>query len=121
MIDLTHYVGFCMSLDKVTQDFPFDKNTMVFRYHDKMFAFLNVTWWQEGRESVNLKNTPDINIELREQYAAIIPGYHMNKKHWNTLNIYEEELSEDIIYELTKTSYDIIKGSFSKKTQKTRS
>lgn len=112
MISLESYVDYCMALGGVTQDFPFDKKTMVFRYKNKIFALLNISWWQEGKASVNLKNKPEVNIQLRKKHASVIPGYHMNKKHWNTINIFEEELLDEQVYGLTQTSYQIIKGNF---------
>lgn len=121
MITLSEYVDFCMSHANVTQDFPFDKKTMVFRYQNKMFALLNIESWQNDRASINLKNIPEINNQLREKYISIIPGYHMNKKHWNTINIWEEELDKNLIYKLTTASYEIIKNSFPRNKTKTHS
>lgn len=104
-----------MSLGEVTQDFPFDNKTMVFRYRDKIFALVNIESWYNDQASVNLKNTPEQNMMLRESYASIVPGYHMNKKHWNTLHLYEGEISKDHLYEMTSISYTIVKQNFKHK------
>lgn len=119
MINLAQLVDFCMKKPGVTQEFPFDKKTMVFKVLGKMFILTNVTEWEQYRSKINLKNTPDKNEILRDSYASIIPGYHMNKKHWNTINLYDEELSDNIIFDLIDESYEIVRSKLSKKDQKT--
>ena len=94
---------YCLSLKGVSEDFPFDETTLVFKVAGKMFCLTNL----EGDLSINLKNDPEKNIELREEYPAIIPGYHMSKKHWNTVEI-DGSLSDDFIKNLIDESYDMI-------------
>lgn len=94
---------YCISLKGVTEDFPFDENTLVFKVMGKMFCLTNL----EGNLSVNLKNDPERNIELREEYSAIKPGYHMSKVHWNTVNI-DGSISDDTIKNLIDESYDLV-------------
>jgi predicted DNA-binding protein (MmcQ/YjbR family) len=72
---------YCLSKKDVTESFPFGEDTLVFKVNEKIFALANL----DGDLSVNLKCDPSIAIELRERYASVIPGYHMNKKHWNTV------------------------------------
>jgi predicted DNA-binding protein (MmcQ/YjbR family) len=95
--------SYCISLKGVTEDFPFDKSTLVFKVGGKMFCLTNL----EGDLSVNLKNDPERNIELREEYPAIKPGYHMSKTHWNTVDI-DGSISDDTIKNLIDESYDLV-------------
>jgi predicted DNA-binding protein (MmcQ/YjbR family) len=72
---------FCLSLKGTTESFPFDETTLVFKVFNKMYCLLNL----EGDLSVNLKNDPERIIEMREEFPSVLPGYHMNKKYWNTV------------------------------------
>ncbi len=72
---------FCLSLGDVEECFPFDQTTLVFKIQGKMFALIDV----EEAHSINLKCNPEAAIELREHFDYVLPGYHMNKKHWNTV------------------------------------
>lgn len=74
---------YCLSFPEVEESFPFDEFTLVFKVAGKIFAFVNL----DGDLSMNLKCNPEKAIELREQYPCVAPGYHMNKKHWNTVYI----------------------------------
>lgn len=94
---------YCISLKGVTEDFPFDESTLVFKVGGKMFCLTNLV----GDLTVNLKNDPERNIELREEYPAINPGYHMNKIHWNTVGI-DGSIPDDIIKNLIDESYDLV-------------
>lgn len=98
--DLREY---CLSKNGVTESFPFDETTLVFKVMGKMFALTDTC----DQFSVNLKCDPEKAIELRELYPAVIPGYHMNKKHWNTVNI-DGSISDDLIYQWIDDSYDLI-------------
>jgi len=94
---------YCISLKGVTEDFPFDESTLVFKVSGKMFCLTNLV----GDLTVNLKNEPERNIELREEYPAIKPGYHMNKIHWNTVGI-DGSIPDDVIKNLIDESYDLV-------------
>ena len=107
--DLREY---CMSLKGVTESFPFGETTLVFKVGDKIFSIANL----EGDLAVALKNDPEKNIELREEYPAVIPGYHLNKKHWNTVKI-DGSLSDDMIKNLIDESYDLVVLSLTNKKQ----
>lgn len=87
----------------VTEDFPFDATTLVFKVSGKMFALTDL----EGDFSVNLKCDPERAIQLREQYPSIIPGYHMSKKHWNTIMI-DGSVDNDLLLELIDHSYNLV-------------
>ena len=75
---------FCLSLPEVSEDLPFDENTLAFRVRGKIFALLSL---DSSPLTINLKCEPLLAIELREQYACVRPGYHMNKMHWNTVTL----------------------------------
>ena len=101
---------YCLSKRWVTEDFPFGDDTLVFRVNYKIFALTNL----EGEIHLNLKCNPERAIELREEFSAIIPGYHMNKKHWNTL-IMDGSLKQELILSLIDHSYDLILKNLPKK------
>ena len=94
---------YCVSKPGVTEEFPFDEMTLVFKVLGKMFALTNL----DGDWSLALKCDPDWAIELREQYPAIQPGYHMNKVHWNTVMM-DGSLSTKLILELIDHSYQLV-------------
>ena len=102
--------SYCLSKSHVTEGFPFDETSLVFKVADKMFALLDL----ENDLRMNLKCKPDRSIELRERYPAIQPGYHMNKKHWNTVYI-DGTLSQDEVFELIDHSYDLVVSKLPKK------
>ena len=69
---------------KVTEDFPFDEEVLVFRVYGKIFLLTSIN---DRPLALNLKSDPEQAIEWREQYESVRPGYHMNKKHWNTVTM----------------------------------
>lgn len=103
---------FCLALPGVTEDFPFDEDTLAFRVGNKIFGLLST----DTGDSINLKNNPEKNIELRERYPlTILPGYHMNKAHWNTLKF--NQLPDILMQELLRESYQLVRASLPKKLQ----
>jgi predicted DNA-binding protein (MmcQ/YjbR family) len=102
--------AYCISKDFVTESFPFDKTTLVFKVHNKMFALVDI----EDKEFINLKCDPERALKLREEYSEITPGYHMNKKLWNSVSIVGF-LSDQLIKELIDHSYQLIWESLPKK------
>ncbi len=108
--DLQQY---CSSKKGVTAEFPFDESTLVFKVMGKVFALSGLN---EEEAKVNLKCDPDRAIQLREEYPDIIPGYHMNKKHWNTIYL-ERELAEGLIRELIDHSYDLVVKKLTRKVK----
>jgi len=111
-MNIETYRAYCLCLKGTTESMPFDDKTLVFKVMGKMFALTGI----ENFESINLKCDPEKAIELREKYTSVLPGYHMNKKHWNTLLV-NEELSDKQILELTKDSYDLVVAKLPKKLQ----
>jgi len=104
---------YCLKKKGVTESLPFDDETLVFKAGGKIFALLSLS----GDWGLNLKCDPEKAIELREQYSDITPGYHMNKIHWNTLNL-NGNLSEKLVYELIDHSYITIVESLPKNLKK---
>lgn len=94
---------YCIKKKGVTEGFPFNETALVFKVMGKIFALLNL----EHPQSINLKCEPVRAIELREKYDEIIPGYHMNKKHWNTLDL-TGTLTDKFILKLIDHSYELI-------------
>lgn len=107
---LEQFRQYCLSLPATEETLPFDEDTLVFKVAGKMFALANMTVF----ESINLKCDPEQAIELRERYAAVLPGYHMNKQHWNTVLI-DGSISNQLLLQWTKDSYDLVVQSLSKK------
>lgn len=103
---------YCLAKPQVTESFPFDDTALVFKVFDKMFALLSLP---DNR--CNLKCDPEKSIDLREEYEDIIPGWHMNKKHWNTLNL-DGNLSSKLIKELVDHSFDLVVSKLPKAKQK---
>lgn len=99
----------CLSLPGTSEYLPFDENTLAFRVGSKIFALVDI----EPAESVNLKCDPERSVELRDQYPEIVPGYHMNKKHWNTVGL-KGSLSPAFIAELVQHSYQLVFASLPK-------
>ena len=104
----------CLAKKHVTESFPFDQQTLVFKVANKMFALAGL---EHHPSTVNLKCDPEKAIELRAQYVDIIEGYHMNKKHWNTITI-EGNVPKKLIIELIDHSYNLVVKSLTKKLQK---
>ena len=108
---------YCITKKAVTEHFPFDDNVLVFKVLGKMFLLTGMDSWEKGEAAINLKCNPDYAIELRNEYESVEPGYHMSKKHWNTLRIYKGEIPKKLIFELIDHSYDLIINSLPKKTR----
>jgi len=94
------------------ETFTFDFVTPVYKVGNKMFALMSVH--EEDRLSINLKNTPQDNMNLRQIFEEIVPGYHMNKEHWITAYC-DRTLSDDVIKGLIDDSYNIVYKSLTKK------
>lgn len=94
---------YCLSLPHATEDFPFDETTLAFRIGGRIFAMIDL----ERTEWFVLKCNPDMAIELREKYAEIAPAWHMNKRHWNQINLFGY-LSEELICSLIRHSYSLV-------------
>ncbi len=100
--------SYCLAKKGVTESLPFGEDTLVFKVMDKIFALSNL----EGDFSVNLKCDPEKAIELREHYPSVQPGYHINKKHWNTIYI-DGSIDDQLIREWIDHSYQLVVDSLS--------
>ena len=107
--------SYCLRKKAVTEDFPFDQDTLVFKVLGKMFALFPLEKWEKGEGSVNLKCDPDYAEELRADYDSIEAGWHMSKKHWNSVYIYKGELQPKLVCELIDHSYDMVVKGMTKK------
>ncbi|MCU0473466.1 MAG: MmcQ/YjbR family DNA-binding protein [Bacteroidales bacterium] len=95
---------YCISKKDVTECLPFGDDTLVFKTDGKIFALANL----DGDPTVNLKCDPSLAIELRERYSSVLPGYHMNKKHWNTI-LLNGTISDKEIFAWIDQSYNLVK------------
>jgi len=102
-MNIEEFREYCILKPGVTEEFPFNETTLVFKVMGKMFALTNL----DGEWSLALKCDPEKAIELREQFPAIQPGYHMSKVHWNTV-IMDGSLSRKLIMELIDHSYQLV-------------
>ncbi|MEO9210561.1 MAG: MmcQ/YjbR family DNA-binding protein [Ginsengibacter sp.] len=95
---------FALSLENVSESFPFGPDTLVFKTNEKIFLLLAL---DTDSLQFNVKCDPEKAIELREQYDSVLPGYHMNKKHWNTI-IVDDNISSHLIKEWIYDSYGLV-------------
>ena len=103
---------YCNSKAYCEEDFPFDEETICFKVGGKIFAISNIG---SDSHTVNLKCDPERALELREKYHSVTPGYHMNKKHWNTVDFSNGELTAAIFFSLVDHSYDLVFQSLPRK------
>ncbi|MFV8370792.1 MmcQ/YjbR family DNA-binding protein [Flavobacterium sp. LB2P74] len=115
-MNLEAYYEYCLSKKGVTEHFPFDEDTLVFKVGGKMFALSSLNQWEKEQPSVNLKCDPEHAQELRAEYDDIQPGFHMSKTHWNTIAI-NASVPDVLIKELIDHSYGLVLKSLTKKLQ----
>ena len=115
-MNLETYYEYSLSKKGVTEHFPFDEDTLVFKVGGKMFALSSLSHWEKGQPSVNLKCDPERAQELRAEYDAIQPGFHMSKTHWNTIAI-NESVADTLVKALIDHSYELVFKSLTKKLQ----
>ncbi len=94
---------YCISKKGVSEALPFDEDTLVFKVMGKMFLLTNI----EKADSINIKCDPLKAVDIREHYPAVVPGWHMNKRHWNTI-LLDGSLPDDLIYTWIDESYDLV-------------
>jgi predicted DNA-binding protein (MmcQ/YjbR family) len=111
---ITFFREYCLAKPGTSEDTPFDENTLCLRVGGKIFAILDIDQF----ESVNLKCDPERAAELREQFPGIRPGYHMNKKHWNTV-MADGSVPDKLILELADHSYELVLNSLPSKVKAT--
>ena len=104
-MDIESLREYCISKKGATESFPFGDDTLVFKTDGKIFALVNL----DGDLSINLKCEPSFAIELRERHPSVTPGYHMNKKHWNTVNL-DGSVPDKEIFSWIDHSYELVTG-----------
>jgi len=109
-MDLAQFREYCLGKSCATESTPFGPDVLVFKVHGKMFALAAL---DEVPIRVNLKCDPDLALELRDCYEQVTPGYHMNKKHWNTVEI-EGGIPELELRKMIDHSYDLVARSLPK-------
>jgi predicted DNA-binding protein (MmcQ/YjbR family) len=102
---------YCLSLKGTTDEFPFDDVTLVLKVQGKMFALIPL---DNPETQIALKCNPERAIALREEYSAIVPAWHFNKKHWNTV-LLNSQLSRNMVCELIDHSYQLVVDGLPKK------
>jgi predicted DNA-binding protein (MmcQ/YjbR family) len=109
-MDLAKFREYCLSKPGATEDMPFGEDVLVFRAGGKMFALAPL---DEVPATVNLKCDPDLALELRDRYEQVQPGYHMSKKHWNTVEI-ESGIPITELRKMIDHSYELVTKSLPK-------
>jgi len=105
---------YCLKKKHVTESFPFDETTLVMKVAGKMFLLTDLV----DDFAINVKCAPMLGIELRQEYEAVREGYHMNKKHWNTIRI-DGTIDKKLILKWIDNSYDLVLSSLPKKIRDT--
>jgi predicted DNA-binding protein (MmcQ/YjbR family) len=103
-MDLAQFREYCLSKSRATESTPFGPDVLVFKVGGKMFALATL---DEMPTRVNLKCDPDLALELRDRYEQVTPGYHMNKRHWNTVEI-ETGIPDAEVRKMIDHSYDLV-------------
>jgi predicted DNA-binding protein (MmcQ/YjbR family) len=103
-MDTVEFREYCMTKSDVTEGMPFGETVLVFKVAGKMFALVSL---DEVPATANLKCDPDLALDLRDRYEQVRPGYHMNKKHWNTVEI-EAGIPEAELRKMIDHSYDLV-------------
>lgn len=111
-LNIEEFREYCLAKPFVSEGFPFDESTLVFKVGGKMFALTGVDTFQY----VNLKCDPERAVELRETFNGVKPGYHMSKKHWNSVSTHAD-VPEKLLLELVDHSYELVFNSLTKKVQ----
>ena len=110
-MDLESFRDYCLAKKAATEGTPFGETVVVFKVGGKMFALASL---DEVPTTVNLKCDPDLALELRDRYEQVRPGYHMNKKHWNTVEL-GSGIPDVEIRKMIDHSYDLVAQSLPKK------
>ena len=113
-MDLAQFREYCLSKPRATEGTPFGPDVLVFKVGGKMFALAAL---DEVPTTANLKCDPDLALDLRDRYEQVTPGYHMNKKHWNTVEI-ETGIPDAELRKMIDHSYDLVANSLPKSTAK---
>lgn len=111
-MNIEAYRNYCLSKKGVTEELPFDDNTLVYKVMGKIFTIADI----DNFESFNVKCNPALANQLRETYGGVTPGYHMNKKHWNTI-ITDGSIPDQLLYRWIDDSYNLVVTGLPKKDQ----
>ncbi len=114
-MDIEIFRDYCLSKEMVTEGFPFDETTLVFKVAGKIFCLLSL----DLDRGVNLKFTEENAVAAREKYDGVIPGYHMNKKYWNTVSL-DADIPNNIIFGWVDDSYNLVKAKIAGNKKKTQ-
>jgi predicted DNA-binding protein (MmcQ/YjbR family) len=113
-VDLEEFRAYCLTKPRVTEDTPFGEDVLVFKVGGKMFALASL---DQVPPQVNLKCDPELALDLRDRYEEIRPGYHMNKKHWNTV-VLSGRIPAAELRRMIDHSYALIVASLPKKRRR---
>src|SRR5256885_4057329 len=113
-MDLAKFREYCLSKPQATEGTPFGPEVVVFKVGGKMFALASL---DEVPVTANLKCDPDLALDLRDRYEQVRPGYHMNKKHWNTVEI-ESGIPDAELRKMVDHSYELVVKSLPRATRK---
>ena len=113
-MDLEKFREYCLTKAQVTEGTPFGEDILVFKVAGKIFALAAL---DEVPAKVNLKCDPDLALELRDRYEQVWPGYHMNKKHWNTVEL-DSGIPEAELRKMIDHSYELVAKSLPKAKRK---
>lgn len=109
-MNIESFRNYCLNKKGVTESFPFDETTLVFKVMGKMFALTDT----EDDFKINIKCDPELALSRRAQFPAVLPGYHMNKAHWNTV-VVDGSISDQQLYNWVDESYNLIVAKMPKK------
>ncbi|MFD2551146.1 MmcQ/YjbR family DNA-binding protein [Bizionia sediminis] len=107
--------NFCLDKKAVTEHLPFNEDVLVFKVAGKIFLLTSLKSWELNRATINLKCQPEYALELRSNYHSVLPGYHANKKHWNTINLFTGELNASLVKQLITHSYQQVVAGLTNK------
>jgi len=111
-MDASEILDYCLAKKGVTENFPFDNETLVMKVGTKMFLLMAL---EKQPLSINVKTDPEWSAELREQYPQITGAFHMNKTHWNSVMV--DGLKRDLIFKMIDQSYELVFNSMTKKAK----
>ena len=114
-MDLAEFREYCLTKPGASEEVPFGPDVLVFKVGGKMFALAAL---EQVPPTVNLKCDPDLALDLRDRYEQVTPGYHMNKKHWNTVEI--DGLPEVELRKMIDHSYDLVVQSLPRVNRSTK-
>jgi predicted DNA-binding protein (MmcQ/YjbR family) len=113
-VDAGELRRWCLEQPGAVEDFPFRPDVSVFRVTGKMFA---LSMLERTPLEVSVKCEPELAVQLRDSYSAIRPGYHLNKRHWNTITL-DGRLADQLVRDLIEDSYDLVVSALPKRTQR---